>query len=106
MSSSLKNITIVLVILTCAVVGYYIYVQRDSFTLETADVSMEQDMFATVQEYTARRELLSKVDLKTDIFKDERLKLLVTYSEPVVPVPVGRSNPFDPITQVNTGSNN
>lgn len=96
MDSTLKNVSVILIIFTLAFVGYYFFIQKDDATLGLDSGSISQDLFADVQKYIARREVLDKVKLDTTIFADERFDNLVDYSpeEAVMPKP-GRENPFD-----------
>jgi hypothetical protein len=98
MDSTLKNVAVILVIFTLAFVGYYFFIQKDKTALGLDSGSINQDLFADVQRYIGRREVLDKVKLDTAIFKDERYNTLIDYTpeEAVMPEP-GRDNPFDEV---------
>lgn len=103
MDSSIKNIAIVLVILTFAFLGYYLFIQQDQTNLSFNNEDVNQELFVVVQKYIERRSILDKVSLKTEILNDDRLRSAVSYSTDVVEQPVGRENPFDNVllNQVN-----
>ena len=95
MDSTLKNIAVILIIFTLAFVGYYFFIKKDdALSLDSGSIS--QDLFADVQRYIARREVLDRVRLDTAIFSDERFVNLVDYTleDPEKPEQ-GRTNPFD-----------
>lgn len=98
MDSTLKNIAVILIIFTLAFVAYYFFIQKDSDALSLDSGSLNQDLFADVQRYIGRREVLDRVKLDTAIFQDERFNNMVDYTpvEPVKP-PQGRTNPFDEV---------
>ncbi len=98
MDSTLKNVSVILVIFTLAFVSYYFFIQKDESATDLGSGSISQDLFADVQRYIERREVLNKVKLDVTIFADERFNNLVDYTpeEPVKPIP-GRDNPFDDV---------
>ena len=98
MDSTLKNIAVILAIFTLAFVGYYFFIQKDTTSLALESNSISQDLFADVQRYIERREVLDRVKFDTTIFMDERFNNFVDYTqiEPVKPQP-GRDNPFDEV---------
>lgn len=98
MDSTLKNIAVILVIFTLAFVGYYFFIQKDKTSLDLQADSISQDLFADVQKYIERREVLDRVKLDTTIFMDERFNNFVDYTpvEAVKPES-GRDNPFDEV---------
>ncbi len=99
MEKSLKNIASVLIILTVAFLGYYLFSQRDQGTLSfDQGGTLGQEQFVEyVQKYIERRQVLSSVALDTSIFNDAYFQSLDSYATPVPPQPVGRSNPFDEV---------
>ncbi len=98
MNSPLKNITAILVILTIAFLGYYLFLQKDNSDLSLAGGGVAEDLFVDVQKYAERRQLLDRVQLKFDIFADARFRSLKGYPTDIEEVPIGRQNPFDEIT--------
>jgi hypothetical protein len=94
-NSSLKNVTTLLVIFTAAVLGYYLFVQKDQSELSLEGGGVVEGLFADVQKYTERRQQLDRIRLDTSLFTDERFRSLVGYSTEVPEQPIGRENPFD-----------
>lgn len=105
MDSTIKNVAIVLLLLTFAFVGYYLFLQKDQTQLSLDGSDVSQELFAGVQKYIARRNVLDKVRLDTSVFNDERLTSAVSYSTPVVEQAVGRENPFDNVSPNKINSN-
>jgi hypothetical protein len=95
MEKSIKTITVSLVIATCAFLGYYLYMQKDTFQLSLTGGDVSEKLFVDVQKYIERRNILSKVQMDTKLFSDERFRSLRGYSTEVASQPVGRTNPFD-----------
>lgn len=98
MDSTLKNVAVILIIFTLAFVAYYFFIQKDNAATSLDSGSLNQDLFADVQRYIGRREVLDKVKLDTALFQDGRFNNLVDYTpvEPVSPSQ-GRANPFDDV---------
>lgn len=89
----IKNITVALVVLTMAFLGYYLFTMRDEITL-SGGTATDQDLFGDVQKYAERRQVLDQIKLDTSLFSDERFLSLKGYT-PAVPVfQEGRQNPF------------
>lgn len=89
----IKNITVALVVLTMAFLGYYLFTMRDEITLSSGTAT-GQDLFGDVQKYAERRQVLDQVKLDTSVFSDERFLSLKGYT-PTIPVyQEGRQNPF------------
>lgn len=95
MDSTLKNATVILLVLTCAFVGYYVFIQNDNSELDPSNGALSQELFADVQKYIERSSVLSRVKLDTTIFSNERFQSLTSYATEEVTVKVGRTNPFD-----------
>lgn len=98
MDSTLKNVAVILIVFTLAFFGYYLFIQKDGLVLNPASDSINQDLFADVQKYIERRQVLDNVKLDTYLFSDERFNNLMDFTpeEPVSPQP-GRKNPFDEV---------
>ena len=98
MNSTLKNVSVILLIFTLAFAGYYFFIKNKDVSLGLDTGSVGPVLFADVQKYIARSEIIDKVKLDTTLFADERFKNLVDYSPetPVSPI-AGRENPFDEI---------
>ena len=107
MDSTVKNIAIVLLLLTFAFIGYYLFIQKDQTELSISGADVSQELFTNVQKYVERRTVLDKVKLDLGILSDNRFRGLVSYTTPIVEQPIGRENPFDKINpaQVNRSTN-
>ncbi len=92
MSSLLQNLVAVLGIVIVGVLGYYLYVQNGSLVSRTVSTSSEASLQAA--EFLARLNELQEINLDDSIFNDPRFRGLQDIRQEVVPVPVGRSNPF------------
>lgn len=94
-SSSLKNITTILVILTAAFLGYYLFVQKDQADLALGDGGTVAGLFAQSQKYIERNRQLDRIKLNTELLTNERFRSLTGYPTDVPEQGVGRANPFD-----------
>ncbi len=94
-SNSLKNVTTILVLLTAAFLGYYLFVQKDQTDLALEGGGTVAELFAQVQKYIERNQQLQRITLNTEMLSDERFRSLVGYPTEVPEQPVGRDNPFD-----------
>ncbi len=94
MSSSMKNITVSLLLITLAVAGYYFFVQKDKSGLEQDSMALTQDMMVNTQIFMERRNTLDKTTLDTEIFSNPVFKSYRSFNEPILEEPVGRANPF------------
>ena len=92
MSKKLQNIFIILGIVMIAGLGYYLFIQKDGASLNNNLVNNQAA--AETAEFLQRLNELKTIKLEGKILKDQRFTTLVDFSEPVVPVPIGRANPF------------
>jgi len=97
MSPLTKNITTVLVALSLAFVGYYLYNQNKNSGLSYGDGDYSnQEMLSNTQIFIERRSLLDGITLNTDILMDPVFQSYRTYRSPEASAPVGgRENPFE-----------
>lgn len=95
MSSGVKNFAVFGGLAIVAILGYYLFVIKDSSTISAGDVVASQ-ADAETREFLQRLQDLRTVDLDTDVLRDPRFKTLVDFSTDIVTVPVGRANPFEP----------
>ncbi len=93
-NSLIKNITIVLVILTLAFLGYYLFTMKDEINLSGTSSTANQDLFGDVQKYAERRQVLDQIKLDTTLFSDERFLSLRGYTPTTPTFQEGRLNPF------------
>lgn len=93
-NSVIKNITIVLAILTLAFLGYYLFTMKDEISWSSGEVDSTKNLLADVQKYSERRQVLNQVKLDTSLFSDERFYSLRGYPSTIPTYQEGRNNPF------------
>lgn len=106
MNGSLKNVAIVLVVLSLAFLGYYFFVQTDNSALSLDGSAVSEDLFVDVQKYEERRNQLNKIKLDTTIFTDQLFTSLKGYPRNIPDQEIGRDNPFDGYIPSKTESSN
>jgi len=95
MSPTIKNITAILVTLTLAFIGYYLYSQNKNASLSSdSSVSSTQDMLISTQIFIERRVLLENVKLETQVFSNPLFRSYRSFELLVNDQNVGRTNPF------------
>ena len=105
MGKTMTNLSIVLGLITVAFAGYYLYLQKDSSTLniESSEETM-QNMMNKTQKFIQHRQTLDKVRLDMNIFEDKRFVSLRSFSTPIEEQPIGRPDPFADREEVETDS--
>lgn len=98
MSSSMKNILVILGAFTVAFGGYYMYAQNKNSTLETGSSEVTDDILLSTQVFIERRVILDAVQLDVSLFEDPVFRSYQTFALPVRTEPYGRTNPFGPAT--------
>ncbi|USN87550.1 MAG: hypothetical protein H6779_04020 [Candidatus Nomurabacteria bacterium] len=95
MSSALKNILILLVILSFAFVGYYMFEQSNDLELNTnSNKFVTAEMLANTELFIERSAILSRVIIDTTIFDDPNFNSYIDFSRDVAPQLSRNSNPF------------
>ncbi len=94
MSSSVKNLLVVLLSLTFVFAGYYLYIQNKSATLDVSSDSVTADMAIKAQVFVSRSQALDKIVLDKSIFTDEVFNAQKSYRTPIMEDNYGRTNPF------------
>ncbi len=95
MNSSLKNIIVLLVILTFAFVGYYIFVQDNNSQIDSiSDTTVTDEMLAKTSLFIERRAILDSITLDTTVFEDPLFVSYRNFTLPVFEQPIGKTNPF------------
>ena len=95
MNPALKNILILLVLLTLAFVGYYVFVQSDSadnLTLNSNIVTEEIE--STTKLFSERSETLNQISIDTSVFENKYFRSYKSVTLPIETQPTGNSNPF------------
>jgi len=99
MNSKLQNIFIVIGIIAIGGIGYYLFVQDGDISLKNAEI--DNQVAAETAVFLQKLNELKGMKLQGDIFNDERFMSLVNWTTTVVPVPVGRANPFIEVSNSN-----
>lgn len=98
MESAIKNIIIVLTLLTLLFAAYYFYTQQPSvlnFSQNEADI---QQMTSQAQVFIERGSIIQQVTIDTSLFSQLPFNQLRSFTSPVEPQQTGRPNPFLPTT--------
>lgn len=97
MSGFLKNATVIIGLIVIAGLGYYLFLmqQDENVTLESQNTVGEARLASArfIRELNA----IQSLEISTNLFSDPRFRSLVDFSRPVLPLPVGRDNPFAPV---------
>ena len=91
MESTIKNILIVLVVLSIAFLGYYFYAQQDSTVQDDSSVTT---MLANTEVFIGRSQELDRIGLDMTLFEDKRFTSLQSFTKPVDEKLFGRTDPF------------
>lgn len=92
MSSSLQNILVLGGIMILAGLGYFIFVQNGSS--ELGNTQVENLAAAETVQFLQRLHELEQMSLDGSIFSDPRFTSLTSFTQPVMPEPYGKANPF------------
>lgn len=102
MTSNLKRLLTILVVLTVVYAGYYLYTNRNSADLSGNTSTAEYEMMLNrTQVFISHRQELESLDLDLSLFEDSRFRSLRSHRVPLANIESGRSNPF-----AETGSTN
>jgi hypothetical protein len=94
-NSILKNVLLLMGLVTVLFVGYYIYSQIGSDLISTQDTEAEYSkMLLNTQVFIERREELSRIKIDTGFFEDQSFRSLQSNSDPIKQINVGRTDPF------------
>ncbi len=94
MTTKLQNLFIFLGIIILAGLGYYLVVLNTDSKLNNDTVNNKVAL--ETSEFLQKLISLQEIKLDGGIFEDARFVTLVDNSEPVIPPPKGRANPFVP----------
>lgn len=93
-----KNILTIGVVLLAAFVAYSVFLKPDTSAPLTA-TAINATQSAVDQELITLLSQLRSISLDVAIFSDEQFHSLKDFSQEIVPEPVGRTNPFAPLSQ-------
>jgi hypothetical protein len=105
MSSSMKNILVVLAAFTVSFGGYYMYVQNKNSSLSTGSSEVTADILLSTQVFIERRVILDAVSLNVSLFENPVFRSYRSFAQPVSEEPYGRTNPFARPSGTRTTSN-
>jgi len=94
MTSKLQNAFSIIGIIVIAGIGYYLFVQDGAISLNNLHV--DNQAAAETAQFLQRLNELKTIKLEGTILSDQRFISLVDSEQIVVPVQVGRDNPFTP----------
>ena len=95
MSKTLKNLLLVLGLITVGYAGYYLYSSRSVTAQDTSLNDVEyQAMLIRTQEFIQHRQELSTMQFNTSVFENPVFTNLQSNTKPLDDVEAGRSNPF------------
>lgn len=96
MTSLVKNGLVLIGLILVGGLGYYLFVIKgDSATLVGGE--RINDAKLTSDQFLRQLNEIKSYDLSGDVLRDERFRSLVDFTEPIVPQPIGRENPFAPV---------
>ena len=94
----LKNILIILFLVTIVAVGAYLYLYTDvPDSLLSSDNDVSSDDLLEAKDFLQRFQAFKSVELDDSIFTDKRFQSLVDFRQPIIPTAIGRPNPYQPI---------
>lgn len=98
MNSTLRNLLIILGLLTIGYGAYYLYSTRTSTTPSDRLSDTELQMMLTrTQAFIERRRELDQMEMDVNFLADPRFRSLESNTEPLTEVTPGRENPFAPV---------
>ncbi|MEM9336375.1 MAG: hypothetical protein AAGA35_00780 [Patescibacteria group bacterium] len=102
MGNIIQNAVVIVGFLLIAGVGYYLYLQQGELLLDTTNEQLTLQLERDAQTFIARQNELRQIDLQLDLFTDARFESLLSFDRPVPTLPIGRDNPFQPVSGVVT----
>lgn len=97
MSSTTKNIVVLLIIALAVFAGYYFLTQDSALSLNTASSSQQLDeLLVAAEEFNQRQQTLNSITLDTSIFDSPTFQSLRDFSPQPDEFSVGRPDPFLP----------
>ncbi len=95
MSSSFKNVLIILVLITLGFVAYYVIFSKDEGAVALGNNSMvPPELYASTQLFIEHRVALDKVKIDTTIFENPLFTSYQNFTTPVNSQATNRNNPF------------
>lgn len=94
MSNTLRNLLVVLGLLTVGYAAYYLYSTRTAATPDDFSAAELQQILTRTQVFIERRQELERMPLDLQFLADERFRSLESNTAPLEVIESGRSNPF------------
>ena len=95
MNNTVKNLMIVLGILTVAFVGYYFLMQQSSPLVRSDESEQQlQNMLMRTQAFVGHRQVLDSIELDSSFIQSSTFRNLRSFSPEPQEFQHGRSNPF------------
>jgi hypothetical protein len=99
MTSTTKNLLIILGLATIAFAGYFMFAQNTSTTLDTGASNQSfETMLLNTQVFIERRQELDAITLDFSIFEDQAFTSLRSYTGDIREVSLSRPDPFADVT--------
>lgn len=98
MSSLVKNIFFALALALILWIGYKVFFAGDADSLTPLEAAVVSQASRDTQEFLKTLQQLQQIRLNGEIFEDARFQSFVDHRQAIVPEPVGRTNPFAPIS--------
>lgn len=101
MNQTLKNIIAFSILAGVAVIGYFLFIQRDATTLlSNQDEIMADLLLVQARSFIEKRRALEALAIDTSVLLDPKFTSLDTFTVPVVTQPVGKTSLFEPAQTV------
>lgn len=96
MSSSFKNVLVILVLVTLGFVAYYVIFSKDDGVMAIGENSMiPPELYTSTQLFIEHRKALDNVKIDVSIFENQYFTSYKDFTIPVQSQPTKRENPFD-----------
>lgn len=95
MSNTLKNLLLILGVITVGYAGYYLYTMRSATSLNLGSDDIEfQAMLTRTQAFIQRSQELEAIQVDVSVLENRTFTSLTSYTTPLAEVDSGRTNPF------------
>lgn len=95
MSSFLQNALIFLGLILLIGLGYFMYTQNTNLDVDSQNAAISMQVELETADFLRRLNELKAIQLSGEIFEDPRFASLIQTSQPLLPQPLGKHNPFD-----------
>jgi hypothetical protein len=97
MTQTLKNIFALALLAGVAILGYFMFIQKDATSLfVTEDSVIANDLLVQASSFIEKRQKIDSLSLDIQILTNEKFSSLTTYTKPVSDQPVGKETLFEP----------